>query len=211
MGYLAAKDTGYISLQTSNYLITGINSNGVGAINPSTNNGITNLQAFSLAASTGKALDVKNNIAGNISRINQGSTNAVPISLETYYSNKPSKYQAEAIKYLMAWSRNRTIVMLFYMPNNTSDTLVYGQDNDFYYSQLKSMYDLLWDKNLGTNSYGATTYGSSRFTTGYSHGLVSYDACAIPIIIESVSFKEEAGINSIKVEVNGYVLESEGK
>lgn len=211
MGYLAAKDTGYIAIQTSNYLITGITNNGSGAINPSTNNGITNLQAFSLSSTTGKALDVKNNIAGNISRINQGSTNAVPISLETYYSKKPSKYQADAIKYLMAWSRNRTIVMLFYMPNYSSDILVYGQENDFYYSQLKSMYDLLWDKNLGSNPYGETTYGSSRFATGYTHGLSSYDACAIPIVIESVAFKEEAGINSIKVEVNGYVIESEGK
>lgn len=209
MGYLAAKDTGFISIQTINNLIEGITSSTKGAINQDDNDGILNLKAFSLTYNGGKVVKTDPNIAGNITRIGQGSSTAVPIVLSCMISGRPSNYLAEINKYFLTWSRNKSIIMLFYMPNNSSVTLSYGQEPDFYYSELKNLYDVLWDSNVGSSAYGISTYGSSRYYTGYTHNSSAYNACAVPIIIQNIQVTEEANKSGRQVVINAYILENE--
>ena len=209
MGYLAAKDTGFISIQTINNLIEGITSSTKGAINPDNNNGILNLHTFSLTYSGGKVIKTDPNIAGNITRISQGSSTSVPIELTCMISGNPANYLAEINKYFLTWSRNKSIIMLFYMPNDSSVTLSYGQEPDFYYSELRNLYDVLWDSNIGSSTYGSNTYGSSRYYTGYDHNSVHYDACAIPIVINHIQVKEDAGKSGRQVSISATIVENE--
>jgi len=209
MGYLAAKDTGYISIQTVSNLIEGITPSLKGAINPDSNNGILNLYAFSLTYTGGKTLNTDPNIAGNTTRISAGSSNVTQITLNCLVSGKPSNYLAEINKYFLTWARNRSIVMLFYMPNNSDVTLSYGQEPDFYYSEIRNLYDVLWDSNVGSNPYGVTTYGSSRFPTGYTIAAASYNACAVPVVIENIQVTKEARNAGLQVSINATLIENE--
>lgn len=209
MGYLGAKDTGFISIQTLNNLVTGITSSKKGAINIDSNYGVLDLRAFSISYNAGKVIKTDPNIAGNITRVSQGSSTAVPIILSCSVSGDKSNYLADINKYFLTWSRNKSIIMLFYMPNNSGVVLNYGQEPDFFYSELKNLYDVLWDSNIGSNPYGATTYGSSRFFTGYIHNSVNYDACAIPIVIQNITVKQEADKPDRTVTINAIVIENE--
>ena len=180
-----------------------------GIINPTTNKGIINLKSFSLSYSAGKSVNSDPNITGNITRLGVGSSNAIPIELNISLNRRPSINEVESIKYLTAWSRNATTVMLFYMPNTDTTTLYFGQENDFYYSQLRTLYDTVWDKNLGTNPFSATTYGSSRYYTGATINSLNYNACALPCVFNNITVKEDASSIGVDVSFTGFVLENE--
>ena len=209
MGYLGAKDLGMLGVQTTNNLIEGIVDSSQGAVNPTDNNGITNLNAYALSFNTGKVINAEPNIAGNITRVAIRSSKPTSIELSVVISDRRSKNETDTISYLTAWSRNRTTIMLFYMPNTSSTTLSYGQEIDFYYSELKILYDTIWDKNLGTSAYGVSTYVSSRYYTGATVNSSDYNACALPCVFEDITVKKEATSHTIEISLKGYILENE--
>lgn len=209
MGYLAAKDLGKIGVQTTNYLIEGIVDSPKGAINPTSNYGIINLMSYKLSTNMGKNINAEPNIAGNITRIGMGSSNPTPITLSIKLNRRPTLTEIDSIKYLSAWARNRTVVVLFYMPNSTNTTLSYGQEPDFYHSQLRTLYDVVWDRNVGTNAYSSSTYGASRFNTGLTINSSPYNACAVPCVFNNIVINSEASTYSVDVSLEGYVLENE--
>jgi len=210
MGYLSAKDTGFTGIQIVNNLVEGITVSSTGAINPTDNYGVIDLRSYKFSYNGGKIIDAKPNIAGNITRVNAGSSNITSFTLSCKINSKPSKYEGEIAKYFLTWSRSKNIIMLFYMPNETDSTLSYNQDTDFFYSDLKTLYDVLWDSNLGTNPYGVSTYGSSRFYTGLTHSSGAYNACAIPVLIENITVETNAGIIGREIKITGIILENEG-
>ncbi len=209
MGYLAAKDLGMLGVQTTNNLIEGIVESSQGAVNPTANDGITNLNTYSLSFNTGKVINAEPNIAGNITRVAMGSSKPTPIELSVILSDRRSNNETDTISYLTAWARNRTTIMLFYMPNTSTTTLSYGQEKDFYYSELKVLYDTIWDKNLGTSAYGASTYGSSRYFTGATVNGSNYNACALPCVFEDITVKKVADSHTMEISLKGYILENE--
>jgi len=215
MGYLAAKDFGYLSVNTRNGLYYGSNLSPDGITNPADNNGIVNLKSYSFEFDAGNTIDDSPNIAGNRPRISSGSTAATKFTLNCQYSRKLGDRSlseiisdVDVLYYLLTWARNRTIVMLFYMPNSTAVSwLNHGQEIDFYTSQLRAMYDVIWG-----GGYGVTTYGNVRFTTGYTMAdTSSFDACAIPVVFDNIKVSELAGTYLVRIEITGYILENEGR
>jgi len=215
MGYLAAKDFGYISVNSRNGLYYGSNLSPDGITNPATNSGIVNLKGYTFGYDAGNSIDDSPNISANRPRISSGSVIATKFTLSCQYSRHNDdrtvsqiSSEVDTLYYLLKWARNRSIIMLFYMPNSTAVSwLNHGQEIDFYTSQLRSMYDCIWGGGFGT-----TTYGNVRFTTGYTMvGAISYDACAIPVVFDNVKVEEVAGTYLVKVEVTGFIMENEGR
>jgi len=225
MGYLAAKDTGAVSIKTSGSLILPDTLSTDGVANPSSNFGVVDLRSFSFGFNTGMNVDDSPNIAGKITRLAMGGTKPIPFELSCYISRKTvegddSKLSVENINtlnYLLRWNRARTIVMLFWMPN-TNDTswLSYGQDKDFFTSQLRTVYDVVWDWNTDSSTAGwqgtnptTGSYGTNHFRIEMSGSISNYDACAIPVIFSDVSIKEDAESYGVQIKISGYCLEEE--
>ena len=99
MGYLAAKDTGSIGIQSIGGLFTTLTTSTEGAKNILTNNGILNLNGFQVSWSTGKNVGKDANIAGNLTRVSQGSSLPVDITLTAGFSKK-TQDEIDRINYL---------------------------------------------------------------------------------------------------------------
>lgn len=226
IGFLAAKDLGSLGVTTNNNIFEGFNASPDGIFNPTgstypNNFGVVNLKAFSFSYTTGKVTDDTENIAGNTTRVGVGSTRAVPFVMNARFNRKPVNLAAteitsqntDSITFLTQWSRTRNIVMLFWLPNTASTSwLNHKQDKDFFTSQIKTIYDVLWDRSQSSSTKGfqATTYGTFHYkiTDMFGSGQ-HYEPCAIPVVFESVQVKEDAQNYWIDVEVNGFCLEDE--
>ena len=226
MGYLAAKDLGTLNVDASGNTFDGDVNNLTGAKNPTDNNGITNLRLFNLSFNSGKAIDARGNISGRTTRLAQGSTNAVNLTLSAKFERKfdrgdlqdltPDELKVrlnlegiEAMRFLGFWSRNRTIIMLFWYPNLPGTTdLYFGQDPDFYGSSLKMMYDVLWDNDSTSSEQGfqGTNYGTIHYDPAADGSAI----CAIPVIFESINVTETPDSKFINVTIQGYAVENEG-
>jgi hypothetical protein len=221
MGYLAAKDTGKINIFSENNLFTGSINSPDGTFNTSENNGITNLSAYQFSFDSGKVVKSDPNITGNTTRLSVGSKLPIPFKLTASFNRKSNNFNntseiiserdINTISYLFEWARDKNIIMLFYMPNTSTTSLNYKQEKDFYTSELKILYDVIWDKNLGTSAYGATTYGTIHYSTGATINSVAYQACAIPVIFEKITVNYVANSYLVEVSVDGFVLENEGR
>ena len=222
MGYMAIRDLGNLQIDTSLSLFQGRNPSPDGITNPSTNFGVVNLKSFKLSFDTGTTVDDKPNVSGNTTRLSIGSKKPIPIKLNAKFSRRqddPSSDEITSqdlrnISFLTHWSRARSIVMMFWMPNdNSTSWLNYGQEKDFFTSQLKTIYDVIWDKNLTTSGdgFGATTYGTNHYRVVMGGAIGNYDACAIPIIITGINVKEEAKSRYINVTIEANLVENEGR
>ncbi len=229
MGMLVMRDLGAVSIKTSSGLIEVDNASSDGAFNPSEYTypgqyNVVNLKAYTLSIEAGKSIDATPNIAGSITRLGIGGSNPIPITLNASFSRKRieetsalaggnqfTMEEANNITYLLQWSRTRSIQMLFWMPNeDDSSWLSYGQEKDFFTSQLRGLYDVLWDKNLGNSTTGwhDSTYGTYHYRVEMIN-IGNYDACAVPIVVESVSVKESADGIRKEVTIAGYIIENE--
>ena len=230
MGILIATDTGSTALKTASGSIEPFNSSSDGITNPSDPTkypqkyGLINLKAFTISDSVGKNVDTSDTIAGTFSRISLGSKKAIPIILTAKFEKKKialaqlptgiggervGSEQFESVSYLKAWAYSRTIIMLFYVPSeDNNNNLNYGQVKDFYNSNLRTLYDTFWDKNLGNENLGWNddSYGSLKFPIEMSFG---YQACAIPMIIENCTTKDTAGGTHVEVTVTGFLVVNE--
>jgi len=225
MGYLAGIDTGAVALKVSSNLFVVDLASTDSAFNDTTQLGNTlNLGAYSLGFEIGKNIDSKSNIGNLPTRIVAGSKKAVPFTLSSTFNKKRisdtdttigdyfTTRDVDTITYLTQWARSKNIIMLCYMPNTDSlSWLNHGQEIDFFSSQVKILYDVLWDKSTSSSSRGfqATTYGTYHYRIPLTV-IGNYDVCAIPVIFENVSVKEQANSYIINVEVTGYVIENEG-
>jgi len=220
MGYLAMKDTGSVKITTESGVFTSSIASPDGTLNPGGDYNLLNLKPFSLSFNTGNNMDTKSGIAGRSTRVSKGSKKPIPFSMEAMYnrkefvdsSNKITDRDINSISYLMSWSRSRTIIMLFWMPNdNDSSLLRFGQEPDFFTSQLRSLYDSLWDFNTSSSTagYQSTTYGTYHYSVAMGGSIGGYSPCAIPVVIENVDVKEVADSYQVRVSVSGYVLENE--
>lgn len=230
MGILVATDTGNTAIRSSSGLVEPFNDSVDGITNPSDQSkypeqyGLINLKGYTLTDSIGKNVDAKDTIAGTFAKLSMGSKKPIPITLTAKFKNDKvtlpqtptgtegarfGSAEMNSVAYLKTWGRSRSIIMLFYVPDDDSDTnLNYGQVSDFYNSNLRSLYDSLWDKNLGNENLGwnDATYGSIRFLIQISF---AYQACAIPIIINNVTTKETAGKKFTEVSVTGFMVVNE--
>lgn len=208
MGYLAAKDTGSIGIQSIGGYYTTLTTSPDGAKNISTNNGILNLNGFQVSWSTGKNVGKDANIAGNLTRVSQGSSLPIDITLSASFDKK-SAADVEKVNYLTQWSRSKNTIMLFYMARTTDETLQYGNSADFFKSDLKVLYDVFWDRNLGSSAYGVSTYGSLWYDTGVTIGVTTYKPCAVPVVFDNITVDNVAGQSRMTVSITGTVLENE--
>lgn len=227
------KDLGTLGVRAESGTFEGYNTSSDGVLNPSNINkypdkyGVVKLKAYNLSFDTGKNIDDSPNIAGALTRLGVGSTEPVPITLTARYSRTRideasesaggvhyTVEDANAVSYLTSWSRKRSIIMLFWMPNTEStDWLSYGQDRDFFTSQLRTLYDVMWDQNLGNSETGwhDSTYGTYHYFIEDLFGSGNdYEPCALPVILNKVTVKETADGVGVEVSVNGFVLENEG-
>ena len=208
MGYLAAKDTGSIGIQSIGGYFTNLTTSPDGAKNISTNNGILNLNGFQVSWSTGKNVGKDANIAGNLTRVSQGSSLPIDITLSASFDKK-SASDVEKVNYLTQWSRSKNTILLFYMARITDETLYYGNSMDFFKSDLKVLYDVFWDKNLGSSAYGVSTYGSLWYDTGVTIGATTYKPCAVPVVFDNITVDNVAGEPRMTVSITGTILENE--
>ncbi len=213
------KDIGAVSIKTDGNIFSGDVSSPDGSYNTGDYN-VLNLKPFSINFNLGTNSDARPGIAGQTTRVNKGSKKAVPFTMEAVYSRRPLDLGADqimardidTITYLSLWARNRTVVMMFWMPNdNDSSLLNNGQEPDFYTSQLRTLYDVLWDKSTGssTSGYQSSSYGTYHYSISMGSSIGTYLPCAIPIVIDNVQVKEIANSFAVRVSVTGYVLEDE--
>lgn len=225
MGYLSAKDLGAVSLKTTSSLIVADTDSVDGINNPEDNYGVIDLRSFSISFDTGKNVDDSANVSGMITRLAMGSKNPIPLTLQSRVSRKKvtgdysqlTMNYITTLDYLVKWSRSRTIVMLFWMPNDNDSTLLsYGQEPDFFTSQLRTIYDTIWDWNTDSSTSGwqgtdptTGTYGTNHFRIEMSGSIGNYDVCAVPVIFNNVTIKESADKTWVDISVTGYFLEEE--
>lgn len=235
MGYLALKDTGSLGLNVSSGYFTpiyqGASSN---AINPSGdtypyNKNILPLKALNLSLNTGKNIDSTSNITGSITRLGFGSTLPLSIKFSATYERKPKEsdelssitggniLDSEAsyvLSFLSLWARRKTILMLFWVPDEADNSnLLYSEVKDFYSSVLKVIYDTIWNRDSFTASskgYNSSTYGSVHYQLEDYFGAGSnYEPSAIPIVLNSISISSSGSSRLVDVSVDGYALENE--
>jgi hypothetical protein len=208
MGYLAAIDTGSIGIQTIGGYYTTLTTSPDGAKNTPNNNGILNLNGFQVSWNTGKNVGKDANIAGNLTRVSQGSTKPIDITLTTGFLKK-TQDEIDRVNYLTQWSRSKNTILLFYMARTTDEKLYFGNSVDFFKSDLKILYDVFWDKNLGSNAFGATTYGSIWYDTGVTIGASTFKPCAVPMVIDDITVNNSVDNARLEVSVVGTILENE--
>ena len=208
MGYLAAIDTGSIGIQTIGGYYTTLTTSPDGAKNTPNNNGILNLNGFQVSWNTGKNVGKDANIAGNLTRVSQGSTKPIDITLTSGFLKK-TQDEIDRVNYLTHWARSKNTILLFYMARTTDETLYYGNSADFFKSDLKVLYDVFWDKNLGSSAYGVSTYGSLWYDTGVTIGATTYKPCAVPIVFDNITVDNVAGDPRMTVSITGTILENE--
>ena len=232
IGFLVLHDTGAVSIKTTSGLFEADVMGTQGALNPGGNNypaikQCVNLKAYALSFVACKNIDDSDNIAGNNTRLGIGGATSIPITLSATFSRKRieedsddsggihyTMNDANTVSYLTAWARRRTILLLIWFPNEkTSPSILsYGQEKDFFTSKLRTLYDVLWDKNLNNSSTGwhDSTYGTDHFQfTSFFDDSTDYHPCAIPIIIQNITCKETGSSKKIEVEVTGFVLTNE--
>lgn len=219
MGYLAAKDLGAVTVKTSSNVFIGDNASPDGIFNPGNEFNVLALNPFVFSYDTGKNIDTRPNIAGNITRINAGSKLPIPFTLNARYSRRTDRNVSEitaedlvTINHLVQWARANTIVMLFYMPNENDSTLLnHGQEVDFFTSQIRTIYDIVWDRNTSSSTSGfqATTYGTYHFSVTMGGSIGEYLPAAIPVVFENVTVREDAAKTTVEVTATGYCLENE--
>ncbi len=220
MGYLAAKDTGFLTMNVISSIFTGDAASPDGAFNPTDNFNVVNLNTYSLNVNISRNVDTSPNIAGNITRAAIGSKNITPITLSCIYSRRITDLSASQIivsgieteKYLAEWAGSKKIIMLFYMPNQDNASLLhYGQEKDFYGSQLKVLYDVMWDKNtdVSTRGFSDSLYGTYHYSVTMTV-IGTYYPCAIPVVFYSFDARELGESNMVQVTVQGYALDNEG-
>lgn len=208
MGYLAAIDTGSIGIQTIGGYYTTLTTSPDGAKNTPNNNGILNLNGFQVSWNTGKNVGKDANIAGNLTRVSQGSTKPIDITLTTGFLKK-TQDEIDRVNYLTQWSRSKNTILLFYMARTTDETLYYGNSADFFKSDLKILYDVFWDKNLGSSAFGATTYGSIWYDTNVTIGASTFKPCAVPMVIDDITVDNSVDNARLSVTIVGTILENE--
>lgn len=212
MGYLAAIDTGSIGIQTIGGYYTTLTTSPDGAKNTPNNNGILNLNGFQVSWNTGKNVGKDANIAGNLTRVSQGSTKPIDITLTSGFLKK-TQDEIDRVNYLTQWSRSKNTILLFYMARTTDETLYYGNSVDFFKSDLKVLYDVFWDKNLGSNAYNGVaatgTYGSIWYNTGVTIGASTFKPCAVPMVMDDITVNNSVDNARLEVTVIGTILENE--
>lgn len=238
MAWLSGRDLGVSQVKAESGLFTGDIPADEGAYNPSTNDGVANLKAFRLSHELGKAVDDRDSIAGETARLAVGAKSAVPITLRARFQKKipgdRSKLdgyvtatdaaslkaallqdEMEALKFLSIWAANRTIIMLFYKPRD-NEKVYFGQPVDFYESDVKILYDVLWDQNQSSSTQGfptdvSETYGTIHYeVTLNSHAtLATYEACAIPVIFTNINIDDQPDTEFMDVDVEGFALKNE--
>lgn len=202
MGKLVIRDTGANSVIVNNseYSYSG----SLGASNPL--NGYVNLKAFSFNYESASDVDDSSVLTRSMPRLTIGNSKLIPISFSSHYSRETDDRTTEEglspadivndVMYLDKWSRSKSILMLYWMPDDDSD-IVSGQAKDYFSSMLRILSTNVWN-----NSW------LSKNNNKYL-GTFDYKAYSLPVVLNSITIQEDATTKLVTVNVSGFLVAPE--